>query len=415
MGVQLLTAGRLAGRYNDNAPSSDPHETRCAFLSKIFDMSIHELLELAIAERASDLVIKAGAPPALRVDGNMRMSNLRCLRPEDTREIAYGIIFSSSRDRLLVADPQSEQQARLDGEDADQLLRQLERNEELDLVFSIPRLARVRANLFMQRGTLGAVLRIIPLRPYTIEEAGLPPVLKEVALAPQGLIIITGPTGSGKTTTMAALIEEINRRRQANIITIEDPIEYVFQDAQSVIHQREVGKDTGSFAAALRSATRQSPDVLVIGELRDAETMDVAMTASEIGHLVITTLHTVSAAATVDRIVNSFPRHLRDQTTAQLAASLLCVTSQRLVPAANGGGRLPAVEVMTNSPTVRKLIECGETGELTAAIRDGQHFGMITMNQALEKLYRSGCITSAAALQASSNATELKQMLRHAG
>ena len=200
-------------------------------------------------------------------------------------------------------------------------------------------------------------------------------------------MILTGPTGSGKTTTMAALLEEINRNKYANVFTIEEPIEYVFKDKKSVIHQREVGQDTQSFATALHSVTRQSPDVIAIGELRDRETMEVAMTAAEIGHLVITTLHTTSAAATVDRIVNSFPEHLNQQICQQLSASLLCVTSQRLVRRTQGGGRLPAVEVMTSSPTVKKQLEEGDATDLYASIRDGGHFGMNTINQALENLF----------------------------
>jgi twitching motility protein PilT len=374
--------------------------------------SIHDLLEIALKRRASDLVLKAGAPPSMRVDGRMESTDLDVLTPHHTRELAYSIIYSATRDHLLQY-PDGEP-GHDDGEveDAEACMRELHQKSELDVVFTIPRMARIRANLFLQRGTVGAALRIIPLHPYTIDELSLPPVLKEMAVQPQGLIIVTGPTGSGKTTTLAAVIEEINRKRPCNIFTIEDPIEYVFTDKKSVVHQREVGTDTRSFHAALRSVTRQTPDVIAIGEMRDAETMDVAMTAAEIGHLVITTLHTVSAAATVDRIINSFPQHLQRQVSAQLAASLLCVTSQRLVRRSSGQGRIPAVEVMTNSPTVRKQIEEGDTGELYASIREGQHFGMNTMNQALEKLYQAKQITYDEAMQFAGNATELKQMLR---
>jgi twitching motility protein PilT len=373
--------------------------------------SIHELLEAALKRRASDLVLKAGAPASMRVDGRMETASPEPLSPQDTRDLAYSIIYSASRDHLLQY-PDVEANSSDDVEDAERYMKELHNRKELDVVFTIPRMARVRANLFLQRGTVGAALRIIPLHPYTIDELSLPPVLKEMAAQPQGLIIITGPTGSGKTTTMAALIEEINRKRPSNIFTIEEPIEYVYTDKKSVIHQREVGTDTVSFEAALRSVTRQTPDVIAIGELRDAETMDVAMTASEIGHLVVTTLHTVSAAATVDRIINSFPQHMREQVAAQLAASLLCVTSQRLVHRSSGVGRLPVVEVMTNSPTVRKQIEEGDNGELYNSIREGQHFGMNTMNQALEKLYQAKQITYDEAMQFAGNLTELKQMLR---
>src|SRR5579862_5650996 len=357
--------------------------------------NVHELVEAALKQRASDLVLKAGSPPAMRIDGKMRLAGDCALSPTDTRELAYSIIYSAARDRLLQY-PSDVTNAHDDspdsGGDAEACMKQLQARNEVDVVFTVPKMARVRANLFMQRGVVGATLRIIPLRPYTVDELKLPAVLKEMSAQPQGLIVITGPTGSGKTTTMAAILEEINRSRPCNIFTIEDPIEYVFEDKQSVIHQREVGSDTQSFASALRSVTRQTPDVIAIGEMRDAETMDVAMTASEIGHLVITTLHTVSAAATVDRIINSFPQHLQRQVSAQLAASLLCVTSQRLVGRATGHGRVPAVEVLTNSPTVRKQIEDGETGELYSSIREGQHFGMNTMNQALERLYQAKSI-----------------------
>lgn len=374
--------------------------------------NIHELLEVAIQHRSSDLFLKAGMPPVLRVDGRVLLTSLEPLTAEDTRELAYSIIYSASRDYMLQYTTTALDEAELGVRDAEERMRQLQARNEIDLVFTIPNLARVRANLFLQRGTVGAALRIIPLHPYTIDQLCLPSVLKDMAMQPQGLIIITGPTGSGKTTTMAALIEEINLHRPCNVYTVEDPIEYVFTDKKSVIHQREVGTDTTSFAAALRSVMRQSPDVIAIGELRDAETMDVALTASEIGHLVITTLHTTSAAATLDRIINSFPLHLQRQITSQLAASLLCVTSQRLVRRASGSGRIPAVEVMVNSPSIRKHIEDGDRSELYASIREGQHYGMNTMNQALEKLYHARLITYEDAIQFAGNVAELKQMLR---
>ena len=373
--------------------------------------SIHELLEIAILKKASDLVIKAGAVPALRVDGRMQLTDLPVISAEATRELAYEIMFSAARDTLLQS-PNAEGIG-MEMEDPETRMKELEKRQEVDLVFTIPALARVRANLFMQRGTVGASLRIIPLHPFTIDELTLPPLLKKLVLEPQGLIIITGPTGSGKTTTLAALIEEINRHKYANIFTIEDPIEYLFRDRKSVVHQREVGLDTQSFQAALRSVTRQSPDVIAIGELRDKETMDVAMTAAEIGHLVITTLHTTSAAATVDRIVNSFPQYLKRQVCQQLSASLLCVTSQRLVQRSNGQGRIPAVEVMTASPMVKKQLEDGDTADLYNCIREGGHFGMNTMNQALEKLVHGNCISQEAAIQFAGNQAELRQMLRN--
>jgi twitching motility protein PilT len=375
--------------------------------------SIHSLLEVALKKRASDLVIKAGSPPALKIDGRMEILDEKPLDIQDTRDLACSIVYSSTRDLLLRKTDDELSEEDPETENAESQLDALQAGHELDLVFTVPNLVRVRANLFMERGAIGSVCRIIPLNPYTIQELSLPSVLKEMGQQPQGLIIITGPTGSGKTTTMAALIEEINRSRPCNIFTIEDPVEYVFTDKKSVIHQREVGSDTQSFKSALLSVTRQTPDVIVIGEMRDVETMDVAMTAAEIGHLVITTFHTVSATATIDRIINSFPAHLHRQVSAQLAASLLCVTSQRLARRANGMGRLPAVEVMTNSPTVRKQIEDNDTSELYNSIRDGQHFGMNTINQALEKLFQSKQINYEEAILLSGNPAELKHMLRH--
>jgi len=373
-------------------------------------LSIHELLECALRFKASDLVIKAGAAPALRVDGKMQFTDLPVMLADQTRELAYEILFSASRDVLLqnsdTKDCDSEAEA------ADTRMHALENQAELDMVFTIPSMARVRANLFLQRGTIGASLRIIPLHPHTIDELGLPDVLKKLAMEPQGLIIVTGPTGSGKTTTMAAILEQINLSKHANIFTIEDPIEYVIKDKKCVVHQREIGRDTRSFASALHSVTRQSPDVIAIGELRDRETMEVAMTAAEIGHLVITTLHTTSAANTIDRIVNSFPLHLKQQVCQQLGASLLCVTSQRLVRRSQGTGRVPAVEVMTSSPMVKKQLEEGDTAELYSCVRDGSHFGMNTMNQALEKLYHANAIAYDDAVQFAGNQAELRQMLR---
>jgi twitching motility protein PilT len=373
--------------------------------------SIHELLEIALRQRASDLILKSGMPPALRVDGEMELTHLPKLSAEDTRELAYGVLYSASRDHLLQHAENVVEHS--DQDSTEEFIRLLLSGEEIDVVFTIPNRMRVRANLFLQRGTIGAALRLIPLNPYTIDQIKLPPVLKEMALRPHGLIIITGPTGSGKTTTMAAILEEINHRRHCNIYTIEDPIEYIFTDKMSVVHQRQIGSDTRSFASALRSVTRQTPDVIAIGEMRDAETMDVAMTAAEIGHLVITTLHTVSAPATVGRIINSFPQHLQRQVSSQLASSLLCITSQRLAHHCSGKGRVAAVEVLTNSPTVSKQIEEGEIGELYNSIRDGQHFGMNTMNQALEKLFLSRQITYEEAMQYCGNATEMKQLLRN--
>lgn len=375
--------------------------------------SIHELLEIAIAERASDLLIKVASPPTLRVDGRLKSTDMEPITAQDTEDLINSIIYSSTRDYLLHAGSAAAE--KFTGEElAEKKLQTLYGMEEIDLVFTIDGLARVRANLFLQRNVVGAALRIIPLNPYTIEELNLPLILQDWASQPQGLVIVTGPTGSGKSTTVAAIIDYINTSRRAHVVTIEDPIEYVFQDKKSVIEQREVGSDTKSYASGLRSVLRQTPDVIMIGEMRDAETMSVAITAGEVGHLVITTLHTTSAPVTIDRILNSFPPYERGQIAAQLSASLVGITSQRLANRPDGPGRLPAVEIMTGSPTVKKLIEESETSELYVAIRDGQHFGMNTMNQALEKLLAEKLITFDEAILHAGNQAELRQMLRHA-
>jgi twitching motility protein PilT len=373
-------------------------------------VSVHDLLEMAIRERASDVLVKAGAPPALRVDGLVRPSDLDPLTPEDTEELARSIIYTASRDYLLQFHGTGPELKDL--EVADGRMKELTEKEEIDLVFTIPDLVRVRANLFLQRSSVASALRLIPLRPMALEDLGLPAVLKDLALLPQGLILVTGPTGSGKSTTLAAMIDWINASRSANIVTIEDPIEYVFEDRKSVVHQREVGRDTRSFAAALRSVLRQTPDVIMIGEMRDAETMNIAMLAAEMGHLVLSTLHTNSAVATIDRIVNSFPPHEKETVRSLLAPALVGVVSQRLIRRADGPGRVVAAEVMTNSPTMRKQIEEGNPVELYTAIREGTHFGMNTMNQSLERLVQAKRISVEDALANAANLTELRHMLR---
>jgi len=375
--------------------------------------SIHELLEIAIDKNASDLVIKAGSLPSMRVDGQLQFIGNKNLSAEDAEDLIHSIIYSSIRDYLLQIGTSA---SKFSGEElVEKKANTLRDMEEIDLVFTIDGLARVRANLFLQRNSVGAALRIIPLAPLAIEELNLPPILRDWASQPNGLVIVTGPTGSGKSTTVAAMAEHINSTRQCHVVTIEDPIEHVFQNKLSIINQREVGSDTKSFASALRAVLRQTPDVIVIGEMRDAETMRIAITAGEVGHLVITTLHTTSAAATVDRMLNSFPADERKQVAAELAGSLVGISSQRLVLRADGPGRLPAVEIMTASPTIKKLIEDLNTGDLYAAIREGQHFGMNTMNQALERLCQAKAITSdEAILHTGLNVMELRQMLRRA-
>ena len=267
--------------------------------------SIHALLEVALTSRASDLILKTDARPALRVDGAMHLLDLPALSSAQTRELCQEIIFCAARDLLLRSSGDTKS---LDISDS--RLQELKEHKEIDLVFTIPNQARVRASLYLELGEFGAALRIIPLNPYSIEQLDLPLTLKKLALEPHGLILITGPIGSGKTTTMAAMIEEINRHRSSNIFTLEDPVEYIIPDKQSLVHQREIGVDSENFASALKSVLRQCPDVIAIGELRDRETIEAALSAAETGHLVLSTMHTTSAVITIDRLINSVPIYL---------------------------------------------------------------------------------------------------------
>lgn len=374
--------------------------------------NLYEIIQKGVEIRASDILLKVGNKPVARVDGDLRiMEDFDILYQEDIRDIAQNIIYSASREILLQFRDPSNAPERIQ-QLGEERMQALERGREIDLVFTIASIARIRANLFLQRGSIAIALRLIPLTIPTIEQLNLPSSLKDLVSQRQGLIIVTGPTGSGKSTTIASMIEHINQTREAHIITIEDPIEYIYEDKKAVICQREVGKDTTSYESALRSVLRESPDVIMIGEMRDPETMSVAMMAAEMGHLVLATLHTISAASVVDRIVHSFPPHQSSQIYEQLANTLVGVIAQRLLKHSSGVGRVPAVEIMTASPTVKKLIEEGRTGELYSSIKEGSHYGMITMNQSLAGLYLRGMITLEEAESASPNRTELRQLIK---
>ncbi len=374
-------------------------------------INIHELLELAIRHRASDLLLKAGSAPSLRIDGTVVATKIPALTGPEMQELGRSIIYTASRDYILNFHDPSDQEVSIP-DIAERHMQALVEREEIDLVFTIPNLIRVRANLFLQQSSVAAALRIIPLRPLTVEELNLPPVLRDLANRTQGLLLVTGPTGSGKSTTLAALIDHINNTRKGTVFTIEDPIEYVFEDRSSVVFQREIGRDTRSFADALRSVLRQSPDVIMVGEMRDPETIATAIQAAEMGHLVLSSIHTTSAASTVDRMVHSFPPHEKQQIRESLADCLQGVISLRLLKRLNQPGRVPAVEVMINTPTIRKHVVEGSSGDLYAAVREGRHFGMNTMNQALERLHAARLISYEDALTATANPQELRQMLR---
>jgi len=350
-------------------------------------MELKELAKLAAERRASDLFLKEGAAPMLRVDGRIVSTDLPKLTGADTRELAYSIM-------------------------AHEQIGRFERRHELDLAFTLEGIARFRANIYQQRGSIGLVLRVIPLKIYTLEQLGMPQVLSDLCKLRQGLVLVTGPTGCGKSTTLAAMVDLINSNRRCNIVTIEDPIEFVHEDRLSILNQREVGIDTDSFTDSLKYVVRQSPDVILIGEMRDVETMNVALQASETGHLVFSTVHTTSAAETMERIINMFPPHDKHQICMRLATSMKGIISQKLLPRADTDGRIAAIEIMVGNPTVSKLIEEGRSGQLYQAISEGGFWGMQTMNQCLVRYCKSGWITEDEALANAGNATELKQMMR---
>ncbi|MCC6485293.1 MAG: type IV pilus twitching motility protein PilT [Armatimonadetes bacterium] len=350
-------------------------------------MVLDELLQLAADSRASDLFLKGDASPALRIDGHIRGTDLPKLSGDEVRDMAYNIMTPEQIGRF-------------------------ERRHEMDLAFTFKDLARFRVNVYQQRGMVGLVLRLIPLKIYSLEELQMPDIIAQMTKLRQGLILVTGPTGSGKSTTLAAMIDLINQSRPSNIVTIEDPIEFVHPDKKSIVNQREISIDTDSFTEALKYVVRQSPDVILIGEMRDVETMNVALAAADTGHLVFSTVHTTGASDTMERIINMFPPHQKQQICLRLSTSLMGIISQRLLPRKNAAGRVAAVEILTATPTTVKLIEEGRSGQLYTAIAEGGFYGMQTMNQCLDRLYKQGLVSEEEALASAGNVTELKQMLR---
>jgi twitching motility protein PilT len=354
-------------------------------------VKIDELLRVATQFGASDLHCKAGSQPFMRIGGELRpILNAPRLTQEDTLDMAFSMMSNRQKQRFKEV-------------------------SEADIAYGVSGLGRFRANIFQQRGTVGMVLRVIPDRVRTITELGLPPVIERIAEEQRGLILVTGTTGSGKSTTLAAMIDYINAKRGGHIITIEDPIEFLHRDKKSFVTQREVDVDTRSFAEALRGALRQDPDVILVGEMRDHETIETALTAAETGHLVLSTLHTLDATETVRRIVSSFPPHLQKSVRIQLAGILRAVISMRLVRSAEGAGRVPAAEVMVSTGLIRDYII---NEEKTSLIRDAiaagtSQYGMQTFDQSLFSLHQSGLITMEEALRGASNPDEFR--LRVAG
>ncbi len=349
-------------------------------------LELDEVMRQAHELKASDIFFKDGSPPVYRLHGKITRSDYPVLNGEEIRRLAYSLMTP-------------------------QQIQRFEQRRELDLGFSRP-FCRFRGNVYMQKGTVGMVLRLIPLTMPHLDELGMPPVLKELPKQKQGLVLVTGPTGSGKTTTLAAMLNQINETMPKNIVTIEDPIEFVHQDKVGIVNQREVGLDTESFQSGLKYVLRQAPDVILIGEMRDVETFSICLQAAETGHLVFSTVHTASAAETMDRIVNMFPPHDKQQICMRLSNSLRGIVSQKLVPRADGSGRVAGVEVLINTPTIAKLIEEGRFGMIYQHIAEGEYWGMQTMNQCLLRYYRAGLITEEDALTYAGNATELRQMIR---
>jgi twitching motility protein PilT len=353
-------------------------------------MTMHDLLRMVVERGASDLHIKAGTRPMLRIDGTLVPI------AEDR--------WSDEHVRSLIAEILTPEQIQTFG-----------KKLELDCAYGLPNVSRYRINIYQQRGAIGAAIRTIPAAPPNLDKLKLPKIVRRLAMLPRGLVLVTGPTGSGKSTTLAAIVDVINHTRSCHVVTIEDPIEYLHTDDVCIITQREVGQDTHSFTDALRHVLRQDPDVILIGEMRDLETIGTAITAAETGHLVLATLHTTSAPQTIDRIIDVFPPHQQAQVRMQLSVALEGVLSQTLLPLKTPPGRVAAVEVMVGTPAVRNLIREGKTHQLFSTMQAGAKEGMHSLNQALRELVRSQTISLEVAMSHSSNTAELLQLLGREG
>jgi len=354
-------------------------------------VTLEDLLRTMIENGASDLHLCVGGPPAMRIDGTLRaIPGAPSLDMGAMEAVLYPVLDGDQREKLI-------------------------KTRELDFSVSIPGLSRFRGNILWQRNSLGAVFRAIPVRPITLEELNLPPIIRELASRPRGLVLVTGPTGSGKSTTLAAMIDYINANYDHHIVTIEDPIEFMHRNKRCIVRQRELGSDTLSFAAALKHVLRQDPDVILVGEMRDLETISLAVTAAETGHLVFGTLHTTSAASTVDRVIDVFPSGQQAQIRMQLAGTLEGVVSQCLLPRAEGRGRVCAMEIMVGTGGVRNMIREGKTHQINNMLQAGGSVGMQTLNSALRNLVISGVVTLEDAVAKSSYPDDLKAMLSKGG
>jgi twitching motility protein PilT len=350
-------------------------------------VNLHQLLRAMIEKGASDMHITTGSPPLLRIDGAIVPLKLTALSPIETKQLCYSVLTEEQK-------------------------IQFEKNKELDLSFGVKSLSRFRANIFMQRGAVSGAFRSIPFKILSFEELGLPPVVAELASKPRGLILVTGPTGSGKSTTLASIIDKINSETRQHIMTVEDPIEYLHPHKRSIVNQREVGSDTGTFKQALKYVLRQDPDVVLVGEMRDLETIEAALTIAETGHLVFATLHTNSAIQSINRIIDVFPPHQQSQVRAQLSFVLEGVISQLLLPRAGAPGRVLAQEVMIPNAAIRNLIREDKVHQIYTQMQVGQQkHGMQTLNQSLYSLYARRLITLEEAMGRSNDTEELRMMI----
>jgi len=350
--------------------------------------NLHELLKILVESNGSDLHITTNSAPQIRVDGKLKALDFPQLNAVDTKQLCYSVLTDTQKHKF-------------------------EEENELDLSFGVKGLSRFRGNIFVQRGAVAGVFRVIPYKILTFEDLGLPPVIKELSEKPRGLILVTGPTGSGKSTTLASIIDFININRREHIVTIEDPIEYLHPHKGCLVNQREVGADTKGFKNALKYVLRQDPDVVLVGELRDLETIEAALTLSETGHLCLATLHTNSCAQTINRIVDVFPPYQQTQIRAQLSFVLEGVISQALIPKI-GGGRTLSMEIMVPNPAIRNLIREDKVHQIYSQMQVGQDkFGMQTMNQSLYSLFSRRIISLEDALSRSSDQEELKQMINN--
>ena len=350
-------------------------------------VNLRALLEEVIEREASDLHITAGECPKLRIDGDITNSTTTyVMSPKDTLQLAYSVLTENQKKRF-------------------------ETEDELDFSFGIQNLARFRGNCFKQRGCVGMVIRMIPFSLKTFEDLGLPPILAKLAEKPRGLVLVTGPTGSGKSTTLAAMIDKINKERKGHIITVEDPIEFIHRHQSCIVNQREVGTDTKSFSTALKYALREDPDVILVGEMRDLDTISAALTIAETGHLALATLHTNSAAESINRIIDVFPSNQQQQVRAQLAFVLEGVVTQTLLPKAKGRGRAMACEIMVATPAIRALIRDDKVHQIQSALQSGKKHGMQTMNDALYQLYISREVVRDECLRVSGDPNEFLRMI----